>query len=389
MIRARPGGMTCLQQERLLRLAHPVLVRQDSVVSTFQFDASLRIGGMPAPQMVWKQSEIQQRSPRSRLARVLRCSKWKRLIPVRLRETMVRPEVQSRATTIQPNPQGDKSSLSDFSNRIRRGALLAIHAAGSGHPGGSLSCVDLLSYLWSRELSFEPGDPRAPKRDRFILSKGHACPALYSTFCELGLISEANLLTLRQLDSPLQGHPHVTSLPWVETSTGSLGQGFSVAVGMALGLRHQGTTSRVHVMLGDGELQEGEVWEAVMCAGHHRLDNLCVVVDYNKMQSDALNENIMGLEPLASKWRAFNWFVVEINGHDFSQIEEAYRTARGRSGIPTAIVAHTIKGKGVSFMEGSPLWHGSVQLRDEELARGLRELETPEEEITRYLHGTN
>jgi len=277
--------------------------------------------------------------------------------------------------------------LAALANAIRRQSLVAIYSAGSGHPGGSLSCADLLAYLWTEELRWQPTNP-GDERDRFILSKGHACPALYAVAAEAGLISHRMLLSLRKLGSPLQGHPHVVDAPWVETSTGSLGQGFSAAIGMALGLRYKGSPSRVYVMLGDGELQEGEVWEGAMCAGDYKLDNLCGIIDYNKMQSDDLNENIMGLEPLRAKWEAFRWHVVEIDGHDFEEIATAFAEARQTQGKPTMIIAHTIKGKGVSFMEGSPLWHGSVKLQDEELVQALRDLGTPEDEIGRCLDGT-
>ena len=279
-------------------------------------------------------------------------------------------------------------TVSKLATRIRRYVLVAIYAAGSGHPGGSLSAADLLAYLWDEELNWQPENPDQRARDRFVLSKGHACPALYAVVAEVGLIPHSMLLTLRKLGSPLQGHPHVLDTPWVETSTGSLGQGFSASIGMALGLRYKGSSARVHVMLGDGELQEGEIWEGAMCAGHYKLDNLCGIIDYNKMQSDDLNENIMGLEPLRAKWEAFRWHVMEIDGHDFEQIGAAFAEARQTKGKPTMIIAHTIKGKGVSFMEGSPLWHGSVKLRDEELVQGLRDLGTPENEIRRCLDGT-
>ena len=276
-----------------------------------------------------------------------------------------------------------------LATRIRCGRLIMIYHAGSGHPGGSLSCADLLAYLWTKELDWEPlNSGNEDERDRFILSKGHACPALYAVVAEVGLIPHSMLLNLRKLGSPLQGHPHVLDTPWVETSTGSLGQGFSVSIGMALGLRYKGSSARVYVMLGDGELQEGEIWEGAMCAGHYKLETLCGIVDYNKMQSDDLNENIMGLEPLRAKWEAFRWHVIEIDGHDFEQIGAAFAQARQTNGKPTIIIAHTIKGKGVSFMEGSPLWHGSVKLRNEELVQALRDLGTPENEIRRCLDGT-
>lgn len=278
------------------------------------------------------------------------------------------------------------SSLENFANGIRISALCAIHTAKSGHPGGALSCAELLAYLWQKELKADAKE--AEHRNRFILSKGHACPALYAAAAITGLISKKVLLTFRKLGSPLQGHPHVLDLPWVETSTGSLGQGFSVAIGMALGFRYQKKSSRVYVMLGDGELQEGEIWEGAMSASHYKLDNLCAILDYNKMQSDDLNENIMTLEPLAAKWAAFNWHVIEIDGHNFEEIDFAFKQAKGIKDKPTIIIAHTIKGKGVSFMESSPLWHGSVILRDEELTQALEDLQISENDIPRYIDGS-
>mgnify|MGYP000880623960 CR=1 FL=1 len=275
-----------------------------------------------------------------------------------------------------------------FAMKIRRNMIVSIYFAGSGHPGGALSCADLLAYLWGQELRFDKDNPRWEGRDRFILSKGHACPALYAAAAEMGVIPRSQLITLRKLGSPLQGHPHVKALPWVETSTGSLGQGFSVAVGMAMGLRYQRNEARIYVMLGDGELQEGEVWEGAMCAGHHKLDNLCTIIDYNQMQSDDLNENIMGIEPLQAKWEAFNWNVVEINGHDFLEIERAFNLARECHSKPTVIIAQTIKGKGISYMEGSPLWHGSVKLSHDDMVKGLQDLGVNEAEIRRYIDET-
>ncbi|MFQ5640127.1 MAG: transketolase [bacterium] len=273
-------------------------------------------------------------------------------------------------------------------NRIRRLALQMIYTAGSGHPGGSLSAADILAYLYFRELHMNSASPDWPGRDRFVLSKGHACPALYAAAAEFDLIAPQQLRDFRKIGGRLQGHPHVLESPWAETSTGSLGQGFSAAIGIALGLRYQRNPARVYVMLGDGELQEGEVWEGAMCAGHYELDNLCSIIDYNKMQSDDRNENIMGLEPLRAKWEAFNWHVIEIDGHDFEEIGAAFMEARQTKSKPVVMIAHTIKGKGVSFMEGSPLWHGSVKLQEEQLAQALRDLNTPEDEITRTLNGT-
>jgi transketolase len=278
--------------------------------------------------------------------------------------------------------------LTTFATETRRLSLAAIYGAGSGHPGGSLSAADLLAYLYVRVLGVGPEARDRAGRDRFVLSKGHACPALYAAAAVAGWIDRAAIPTLRRAGSPLQGHPHVKDMPWLETSTGSLGQGFSVALGIALGLRMKRGPGRVYVMLGDGELQEGEVWEAAMCASHHGLDNLCAIVDYNKMQSDDTNARVMSLEPIGAKWDAFNWRVIEIDGHDFEDIEAAMLQARTTNGYPTVVIAHTAKGRGVSFMEGSPAWHGSVLLREDEFATALRDLGTPERDILRYVDGT-
>lgn len=276
--------------------------------------------------------------------------------------------------------------LEILAKKIRINALLTIYSAGSGHPGGVLSSADMIAYLYEHELR-DVGSEEKTNRDRFILSKGHACPALYAAFVEKKIISRNDLASFRKLGGLLQGHPHVETTPWVEASTGSLGQGFSVAIGMSIGYRHQGYERRIYVMLGDGELQEGEVWEGLMCAAHYGLDNLCAIVDYNKMQSDDLNENIMKLEPLKDKFLSFNWHVIEIDGHEFDQIESAFSEARSIKEKPTVILAHTIKGKGVSYMESSPLWHGSVALRDEELVRALSDLGVPDSEAAQYIKG--
>lgn len=261
-----------------------------------------------------------------------------------------------------------------IAQQIRRDALEIIYAAGSGHPGGALSCADLIAHIACHELHWPQFDANELNRPRFVLSKGHACPALYAAAAATGLINREDLASFRRLNGKLQGHPHVINTPWAETSTGSLGQGFSVAIGMAMGLRHQNSSAPVMAMLGDGELQEGEVWEGAMCAGHYRLNQLIAIIDYNKLQSDDLNANIMGLEPLRAKWEAFNWHVIEIDGHDLVAIATAFNRARTQTQQPTAIIAHTVKGKGVTFMEGAPQWHGSVKLRGEELARALQDL---------------
>lgn len=274
----------------------------------------------------------------------------------------------------------------DLARRIRIDALGMIHAAGSGHPGGSLSAADLLAVLFTRELDWSSERHQDLDRNRFVLSKGHACPALYAAAADAGWVARKELEGFRRIDRMLQGHPHCRVTPWVETSTGSLGQGLSVALGMAMGIRHQGGRGRVYCMVGDGELQEGEVWEAANAAGHHRVGNLCVLVDYNKLQSDDRNENIMTLEPLADRWSSFGWWVREIDGHDFEAIADALDRARAEA-RPQVIIAHTLKGRGVAYMEDVPAWHGSVKLRDEDLERALRDLGVDDAGIRQYLEG--
>ncbi len=280
-----------------------------------------------------------------------------------------------------------QTAMQNASLCLSRYLLALIYHAGSGHPGGTLSCIDVLYHLVKNELRWNCNPDYSEDRNRFIMSKGHACPALYAAAIEAGLLPKSSIKELRKLDSNLQGHPHCGCLPWVETSTGSLGQGFSVAVGMAMGLRYKDSPARIYVMLGDGELQEGEIWEGAMCAAHYKLDNLCAVIDYNKIQSDNLNKNIIALEPLGAKWEAFNWHVIEIDGHDFNAIRNAFEDAKSVKKSPTVIIAHTIKGKGVSFMENSPQWHGSVKLKREELIKALEDLKTPQDDIERYLNG--
>lgn len=282
----------------------------------------------------------------------------------------------------------DHSSLSALAQSARRDALTMIYQAGSGHPGGALSAIELLVQLYFRQLRFKPEQVDWPGRDRFVLSKGHACPALYAVAAQAGLLPRATLASFRRLEGALQGHPHVGTTPWVEASTGSLGQGFSAAIGMALGLRHQGLDNEVYAMLGDGEMQEGQVWEGAMFAAHYRLEKLCVLIDYNKLQSDDTNARILGLEPLADKWRAFGWELREIDGHDLEQIAAALAAFRQNRGRPFAILAHTIKGKGVGYMEGEPPWHGSVKLSDEQLRQALVDLGCDEAEIAARLDGS-
>ena len=235
--------------------------------------------------------------------------------------------------------------------------------AGSGHPGGSLSVIDALVAIMFGRLRHDPRRPDWPERDRIVLSKGHAVPALYATMAAAGYFAEERLITLRKLGSPLQGHPDRMALPGVEAATGSLGEGLSVAVGMALGLKLDGSPARVYCILGDGEIQEGQVWEAAMSAPKlgqptHPLDNLTVILDYNKIQLDDFVTRILDLEPVVGKWQSFGWPVIEIDGHSMDQIGKALDQAEATIGRPTLIVAHTVKGKGVSFMENNPEWHG-------------------------------
>jgi transketolase len=249
-----------------------------------------------------------------------------------------------------------------------------IGRAGSGHPGGSLSAADILTALYFHVLRLDPENPGWPERDRFVLSKGHAAPALYAALAERGFFPVSELDRLRRLGSPLQGHPDMKSLPGVEASTGSLGQGLSFAVGLALAARLDKASWRVYVMLGDGEIQEGQVWEAAMAASHHGLDNLTAYLDYNGLQIDGPVEEVMSISPVADKWRAFGWNVIEVDGHDISAILRATRDARETKGRPTIIVARTVKGRGVSFMEGKHGWHGKAP-NEEQLKQALEELD--------------
>jgi transketolase len=301
---------------------------------------------------------------------------------------MTRPASRLPANDLAEIAVGDslETKLAASARRIRCHALAAIFHAGSGHPGGALSCAELLACLYGAELNVWPTGLDDPLRDRFVLSKGHAAPALYAAGAEFGFCEPAEALSLRKLGSKFQGHPHVLDLPFAETSTGSLGQGFSVALGMALGLKKLKSDARVYTLLGDGELQDGEVWEAAMCAAHHRLDNLCAIIDYNKLQSDDSNDNIMKLEPLAAKWSAFGWAVAEIDGHDIAAILSAFRSAAVTLGAPTVIIAHTVKGKGVPAMENIPAWHGSVKMTREQTEESLRALGGSAEEIEELLN---
>ena len=275
--------------------------------------------------------------------------------------------------------------IADAARFVRRHTIASIYRAESGHPGGALSCADILACLFGAEMNVWPSGTGDRLRDRFVLSKGHACPALYAIGAYHGFCDKTEALALRKLGSPFQGHPHVRDLPWVETSTGSLGQGFSVALGMAMGMKLQKIHARAYVVLGDGELQEGEVWEAAMCAAHHKLDNLCAIIDYNKLQSDATNDVIMRLEPLADKWRAFGWTVFELDGHNIPEILSTLHLAASTHDRPSVLIAHTVNGKGVPYMENGPAWHGSVKLTRRQASEALAALGTKPEEIEELL----
>ncbi len=251
-----------------------------------------------------------------------------------------------------------------------------IGAAKSGHPGGSLSATDILVELFFDYMRIDPKNPSWPDRDRFILSKGHAAPVLYAVMAEAGYAETPldKLNTLRELGSPYQGHPDVRYIHALEASTGSLGEGLSLGVGISLGVRLDRRPTRTYVVLGDGEIQEGQIWEAAMSAPFHKLDNLVAIVDYNRIQLDGFVKDIMELEPLAAKWRAFGWHTLEINGHDFGEIREALEDAERTKTRPTCIIAHTIKGKGVSFMENNPAFHGTAP-NAEQVKQALQELQ--------------
>ena len=257
--------------------------------------------------------------------------------------------------------------------KVRMGVIEGTHGAKAGHPGGSLSAADMFTYLYFKELNIDPKDPKNENRDRFVLSKGHTAPGLYSALANRGFFPVEDLPTLRHIDSYLQGHPNMNTVPGVDMSTGSLGQGISVAAGMALGAKHQGKTYRVYTLLGDGEIQEGQVWEACMLAAHYKLDNFVAIVDNNGLQIDGAVDKVMSPYPIDEKLKAFGFHVEVIDGHDYNQIEAALNTAKTVKGQPTAIVMKTTKGKGVSFMEGQASWHGKAP-NDEEYAIAMNEL---------------
>ncbi|MDP6671269.1 MAG: transketolase [archaeon] len=267
----------------------------------------------------------------------------------------------------------NNSELADISKAVRREVLKMTTAAGSGHPGGSLSSADIVTSLYFSEMKQSAKNPNDPERDKFILSKGHACPLLYAILAELEYFPKEELSNLRKISSMLQGHPDRNKTPGVESSTGSLGQGLSVACGIALGDRLSKRKSRTYCLIGCGESQEGQVWEAAMSAAHYKLDNLCAIVDNNNLQIDGKTSEVMNIEPIADKWKAFGWNVLEIDGHNFNEILNAFKEARACKGKPTVLVAKTVKGKGVSFMENVCGYHG-MALTAEELERALEEL---------------
>ena len=264
--------------------------------------------------------------------------------------------------------------LQKIANEVRKGIVTAVHAAKAGHPGGSLSAADIYTYLYFEEMNVDPKDPKNPDRDRFVLSKGHTAPGLYSVMAQKGYFPVEELTTLRKLGSRLQGHPSMQYLPGLDMSSGSLGQGISVACGMALSAKLDNKDYRVYTLLGDGEIEEGQVWEAAMFAGFRKLDNLVVIVDNNGLQIDGPIDQVCSPYPIDKKFEAFNFHVINVDAHDFDQIRAAFKEARETKGQPTAIIAHSLKGKGVSFMEGQVAWHG-VAPNDEEYAIAMADLE--------------
>ena len=269
----------------------------------------------------------------------------------------------------------NKLELQKTANEIRKGIVTAVHSAKAGHPGGSLSATEIFTYLYFEEMNIDPKDPKKADRDRFVLSKGHTAPGLYSTLAHRGYFPVEDLTTLRKLGSYLQGHPCMQHIPGVDMSSGSLGQGISAAVGMALSAKMSGDSYRTYTLLGDGEIQEGQVWEASMFAGARKLDNLVVIVDNNGLQIDGPIDEVNSPYPIDKKFEAFNFHVINVaDGNDFDQLKAAFDEAKATKGMPTAIIAKTVKGKGVSFMEGQVGWHGKAP-NDEEYAIAMADLE--------------
>lgn len=268
----------------------------------------------------------------------------------------------------------NKLELQITANEVRKGIVTAVHSAKAGHPGGSLSAADIFTYLYFEEMNIDPKNPKKPDRDRFVLSKGHTAPGLYSALAQRGYFPVEDLKTLRHLGTYLQGHPDMKHIPGVDMSSGSLGQGISTAVGMALSAKLSNDDYRVYTLLGDGEIQEGQVWEAAMFAGFRRLDNLVVIVDNNGLQIDGPVDQVCSPYPINEKFKAFNFHVIDLkDGNDMDQIADAFKEARNTKGMPTAIIAHTVKGKGVSFMENQVGWHGKAP-NDEEYAVAMEDL---------------
>ncbi len=267
----------------------------------------------------------------------------------------------------------DVNELKEIAKKIRYGIIEAVHAGKSGHPGGSLSAADILTVLYFNQMNINPKDPKASGRDRFVLSKGHASPALYSTLAERGYFDKKELLTFRGIDSVLQGHPDMKHVPGVDMSTGSLGQGISCANGMAMASKLNRDGYRVYCLVGDGEIEEGQIWEALMSASHYKLDNLCVIVDNNNLQIDGSIEKVMNSYPIDLKFESFGFNVINVDGHNIQELIDAFNKAKLVKGKPTAIIAKTIKGKGVSYMENQVGWHGKAP-NDEEYKIAIEEL---------------
>ena len=267
----------------------------------------------------------------------------------------------------------DKLALQKMAVEVRKGIVSSVHSAKAGHPGGSLSAADIFTYLYFEEMNIDPKDPKKEDRDRFVLSKGHTAPGLYSALANRGYFSVEDLLTLRHTGSYLQGHPDMKHIPGVDMSSGSLGQGLSAACGMALAGKMKQQDYRVYALCGDGEIEEGQIWEAAMFAGFRKLDNLCVIVDNNNLQIDGPIDEVCSPYPIDKKFESFNFHVINIDGNDFDEIKRAFDEARATKGMPTAIIAHTVKGKGVSYMENSVGWHGKAP-NDEEYAVAMEDL---------------
>ena len=272
--------------------------------------------------------------------------------------------------------------LKKIANNVRKGIVTSVHSAKAGHPGGSLSAADIFTYLYFEEMNIDPKNPKMENRDRFVLSKGHTAPGLYSALANRGYFPVEELTTLRKLGSRLQGHPCMQDTPGVDMSSGSLGQGISAAAGMALSAKLDNRDFRVYTLLGDGEIQEGQVWEASMFAGFRKLDNLVVIVDNNGLQIDGPVDQVCSPYPIDKKFEAFNFHVINIDAHDFDQIRAAFKEARETKGMPTAIIAHSVKGKGVSFMENNVSWHGTAP-NDEQYAVAMADLEKIDEELSK------